>query len=41
VVGRLRYEDFVIEQRHLVQRNGQTEINVRSSSRFSGLDAAK
>ncbi len=39
VVGRLRYEDFVIEQRHLVQRMG-TDIRVRSQSRFSGLDAA-
>jgi general secretion pathway protein K len=38
VVGRLRYEDFVIEQRHLVQRMGTT-IQVRSQSRFSGLDA--
>lgn len=37
VRGRLRYEDNVIEQRHLVQRVG-AEVIVRSQSRFSGLE---
>jgi len=37
VRGRLRYEDNVIEQRHLVQRQGST-VTVRQQSRFSGLD---
>lgn len=37
VRGRLRLEDNVIEQRHLVQRVGN-EVKVRSQSRFSGLD---
>lgn len=37
VRGRLRYEDNVIEQRHLVQRSGN-DVVVRHQSRFSGLD---
>jgi general secretion pathway protein K len=37
VHGRLRYEDNIIEQRHLVQRNG-LDVKVRQQSRFSGLD---
>lgn len=37
VRGRLRYEDHVIEQRHLVQRSGG-DVEVRHQSRFSGLD---
>ncbi|WP_290873538.1 type II secretion system minor pseudopilin GspK [Aquabacterium sp.] len=37
VRGRLRLEDNVIEQRHLVQRVG-TDVIVRSQTRFSGLD---
>jgi general secretion pathway protein K len=37
VRGRLRLEENVIEQRHLVQRVGN-EIKVRNQSRFSGLD---
>lgn len=37
VRGRLRYEDNVIEQRHLVQRSGG-DVLVRNQSRFSGLD---
>ena len=37
VRGRLRLEDNVIEQRHLVQRVGN-EVKVRNQSRFSGLD---
>ncbi|NBD19395.1 type II secretion system minor pseudopilin GspK [Aquabacterium fontiphilum] len=37
VRGRLRYEDNVIEQRHLVQRSGG-DVLVRHQSRFSGLD---
>jgi general secretion pathway protein K len=41
VKGRLRYEDNVIEQRHLVQRiTGSNDVVVRHQSRFSGLDAA-
>jgi general secretion pathway protein K len=39
VVGGLRYEDFLIEQRHLVQRENN-QVLVRSQSRFSGMDAA-
>jgi general secretion pathway protein K len=39
VRGRLRLEDNVIEQRHLVQRVGN-EVKVRNQSRFSGLDRA-
>ncbi len=39
VVGALRYEDFVIEQRHLVERDNN-QVHVRSQSRFSGMDAA-
>lgn len=37
VRGRLRYEDNVIEQRHLVQRQGLNVV-VRQQSRFTGLD---
>jgi general secretion pathway protein K len=40
IIGRLRYEDFVIEQRHLVGRNGNQTVQVLSRSRFSGVDAA-
>ena len=39
ITGRLRYEDFVIQQRHLVEREGN-QIKVRSQSRFSAVDAA-
>ena len=39
VRGRLRLEDNVIEQRHLVQRVGN-EVVVRNQSRFSGLERA-
>ncbi|MEY2843494.1 MAG: hypothetical protein RI920_1531 [Pseudomonadota bacterium] len=39
VIGGLRYEDFLIEQRHLVQRENN-QVLVRSQSRFSGMDAA-
>ncbi|HET6789175.1 MAG TPA: type II secretion system protein GspK, partial [Aquabacterium sp.] len=37
VRGRLRYEDNVIEQRHLVQRTGD-DVVVRSRARFAGVD---
>lgn len=37
VRGRLRLEDNVIEQRHLVQRVGN-DVKVRNQSRFTGLD---
>jgi general secretion pathway protein K len=37
VRGRLRYEDNIIEQRHLVQRVG-TDVIVRYQTRFSGMD---
>lgn len=37
VRGRLRLEDNVIEQRHLVQRAGD-EVKVLSQSRFTGLE---
>ncbi len=37
VRGRLRFEDNVIEQRHLVQRTGN-DVIVRTQSRFSGLE---
>jgi len=41
VKGRLRYEDNVIEQRHLVQRQtGSNDVLVRHQTRFSGLDPA-
>jgi len=41
VKGRLRYEDNVIEQRHLVQRMvGSNDVVVRHQTRFSGLDTA-
>jgi general secretion pathway protein K len=40
VLGALRYEDFVIEQRHLVERDGNQQVRVLSKSRFSGMDAA-
>jgi general secretion pathway protein K len=41
VKGRLRYEDNVIEQRHLVQRmTGSNDVLVRHQTRFSGLDPA-
>jgi general secretion pathway protein K len=41
VKGRLRYEDNVIEQRHLVRRvSGSNEVMVLQQSRFSGIDAA-
>ncbi len=39
VKGRLRFEDNVIEQRHLVQRqSGGSDVLVLQQSRFSGLD---
>ena len=37
VRGRLRLDDNVIEQRHIVQRSGD-DVTVRSQSRFSGVD---
>lgn len=37
VRGRLRLEDNVIEQRHLVQRTGD-DVTVRNQSRFSGVE---
>lgn len=37
VRGRLRLEDNIIEQRHLVQRVG-TDVIVRYQTRFSGMD---
>lgn len=37
VRGRLRFEDNVIEQRHLVQRTAD-DVVVRSRARFSGID---
>ncbi len=37
VRGRLRLDDNVIEQRHLVYRSGD-DVTVRSQSRFSGVD---
>ena len=37
VRGRLRYEDNVIEQRHLVQRTGD-DVVVRSRARFASVD---
>lgn len=37
VRGRLRYEDNVIEQRHLVQRTGD-DVVVRGRARFAGVD---
>lgn len=37
VRGRLRLEDNIIEQRHLVQRSGD-DVIVRNQSRFSGVD---
>lgn len=41
VRGRLRFEDNIIEQRHLVERaNGGNDVVVRHQSRFSGLDKA-
>lgn len=36
--GRLRLEDNVIEQRHLVQRTSGNEVVVKHQSRFSGVD---
>jgi general secretion pathway protein K len=36
--GRLRLDNSVIEQRHLVQRTGGSEVIVRNQSRFSGVD---
>lgn len=38
VRGRLRLDDNVIEQRHLVERVGANEVVVRHQSRFSGLE---
>ncbi|MBI2733199.1 MAG: type II secretion system minor pseudopilin GspK [Aquabacterium sp.] len=39
VKGRLRYEDNIIEQRHLVQRQpGGSDVQVLQQSRFSGMD---
>ncbi|HEX5354976.1 MAG TPA: type II secretion system minor pseudopilin GspK [Aquabacterium sp.] len=41
VRGRLRFEDNIIEQRHLVERtSGGNDVVVRHQSRFSGLDKA-
>lgn len=41
VKGRLRFEDNVIEQRHLVQRApGGSDVLVLQQTRFSGLDRA-
>jgi general secretion pathway protein K len=37
VRGRLRLEDNIIEQRHLVQRTGD-DVTVRNQSRFSGVE---
>ncbi|HET8869849.1 MAG TPA: type II secretion system minor pseudopilin GspK [Aquabacterium sp.] len=37
VRGRLRYEDNIIEQRHMVQRTGD-DVVVRSRARFAGVD---
>lgn len=39
VRGRLRYEDHIIEQRHLVQRSGG-DVVVLNQSRFSGQEAS-
>lgn len=39
VRGRLRYDDNIIEQRHLVQRTGD-DVVVRSRARFAGVDKA-
>jgi general secretion pathway protein K len=39
VKGRLRFEDNIIEQRHLVERTAN-DVVVRHQSRFSGLDKA-
>ncbi|MDO9236316.1 MAG: type II secretion system minor pseudopilin GspK [Aquabacterium sp.] len=39
VRGRLRFEDNIIEQRHLLQRVGN-DVLIRHQSRFSGLDRA-
>lgn len=38
VSGRLRYEDNIIEQRHLVQRKGLDDVIVLHQSRFSGVE---
>ena len=38
VLGRLRSDDSVIEQRYLVQRIGQDAVEVRSQIRFTGVD---
>lgn len=40
VRGRLRFEDNIIEQRHLVERTNGSDVVVRHQSRFSGLDKA-
>lgn len=40
VSGRLRYEDNIIEQRHLVQRQGLDDVIVLHQSRFSGIEPA-
>lgn len=40
VRGRLRFEDNIIEQRHLVERVSANDVVVRHQSRFSGLDKA-
>jgi general secretion pathway protein K len=40
VLGRLRYEDYVLVERHLVQRiTGSNDVVVRQQSRFAGMDA--
>lgn len=38
IIVRLRYEDSVVEQRHLVQRDSNNNVVVLQQSRFSGLD---
>ncbi|MFT3858962.1 MAG: type II secretion system minor pseudopilin GspK [Aquabacterium sp.] len=40
ISGRLRYEDNIIEQRHLVHREQNGDVVVLHQSRFSGIDAA-
>lgn len=40
ISGRLRYEDNIIEQRHLVHREPNGDVVVLHQSRFSGIDAA-
>lgn len=38
IIARLRYEDNVVEQRNLVQRDSNNNVIVLQRSRFSGLD---